>query len=496
MSNPGPIWFDGEDSDKWHPRCWWWSFPGYLRIILPINESVRPRVPTGGTSSRPDPEAIIFSILRGGLFGLFIACGLPAASLHGQDPAEPAAGGGRPNVFWDCQGFNCNDQYYRTEIDWVNWIRVPEESEIHVIMTSQSTGPGGREYIIDYIGRGSADGRTDQVRLQTLATDTQREQLDVVTNALGVGLARFAMAVGYTGLVRIESATRDGGLPEQGLVGNEAVNDPWNLWSFRVNANTRLEGESTQREIRLSGNLSASRVTPTWKTNFNSGIFYEDLEIEKSDGSLFEDDVLGWNFNPLIVYSVAEHWSVGLQGAMGRDRNINQRFFAQLTPTLEYSFFPYDEATRRSLTAFYTIGPGYRDYLEETIEGATEDTRLEQSFSVDFSQRQPWGNASIRAQYQIFLDDLSKYRASMNGNIQFRIVRGLSVNARGSIAWVKNQIYLSAEGVTDDEALLDLRQRATSFEYDVSIGFSLQFGSIYNNVVNNRFRGGERRRRF
>jgi hypothetical protein len=84
----------------------------------------------------------------------------------------------------------------------------------------------------------------------------------------------------------------------------------------------------------------------------------------------------------------------------------------------------------------------------------------------------------------------------MNGNIQFRIVRGLSVNARGSIAWVKNQIYLSADGVTDEEALLDLRQRATSFEYDASVGFSLQFGSIFNNVVNNRFSGGGRRRRF
>ena len=421
---------------------------------------------------------------------------MPVASIRAQDPVAPAAAGDRPNVFWDCQGFNCNDQYYRTEIDWVNWIRVPEESEMHVIMTSQPTGPGGREYIIDFIGRGAADGNTDQVRLQTLATDTQREQLDAVTNALGVGLARFAFVVGYTGLVRLESATRAGGRPEQGLVGNEAVDDPWNLWSFRVNANTRLEGESTQREIQLNGNFSASRVTPTWKLNFNSGIFYEDREIEKSDGSLFEDDVVEWNFNPLVVYSVAEHWSVGLRGAMGRDRNINQRFFAQVTPALEYSFFPYNEATRRSLTAFYTIGPGYRDYLEETIEGSTEDTRFEQSLSVDFSQRQPWGNASIRAQYQIFLDDLSKYRASMNGNIRFRIVRGLSVNARGSIAWVKNQIYLSAEGVTDEEALLDLRQRATSFEYDASVGFSLQFGSIYNNVVNNRFRGGERRRRF
>jgi hypothetical protein len=268
------------------------------------------------------------------------------------------------------------------------------------------------------------------------------------------------------------------------------VSDPWNLWSFRINANGDIDGESTEREYRLSSNVSASRVTPTWKLNFFVGASFEDLEIERNDGTLFQEETVQWNLNPLVVYSIANNWSIGIQGRSGRRPDENQEAYVQIAPALEYSFFPYDEATRRSLTAFYTIGPSHFNYFETTIDGQSAETRMEQSFSIDFSQRQPWGDASIRAEYEHFLHDFSKYRTDMFGNVRFRITRGLSINARANVAWVENQIYLSAEGVTDEEALLDLRRRATSFEYGAQLGFSFQFGSIYNNVVNNRFPGG------
>ena len=40
-----------------------------------------------------------------------------------------------------------------------------------------------------------------------------------------------------------------------------------------------------------------------------------------------------------------------------------------------------------------------------------------------------------------------------------------------------------------DVRTLSLRQRASDFDYEISVGFSFQFGSIFNNVVNNRFSG-------
>ena len=40
---------------------------------------------------------------------------------------------------------------------------------------------------------------------------------------------------------------------------------------------------------------------------------------------------------------------------------------------------------------------------------------------------------------------------------------------------------------SDEEILLGRFQRASSFEVDFRMGLSYQFGSIFNNVVNNRF---------
>ena len=88
-----------------------------------------------------------------------------------------------------------------------------------------------------------------------------------------------------------------------------------------------------------------------------------------------------------------------------------------------------------------------------------------------------------------FLHDTSLYNISLRGDIDYRVVRGFSINARGSIRRVEDQIYLSGKGVTDEEALLALRLRATSYDYNLRLGFSFQFGSLFNNVVNNRFRG-------
>ena len=65
--------------------------------------------------------------------------------------AQEGNGYSRPNVFFDCDGRNCNDQYYRTEIDWVNWVRDQEVADVHVIMTSLTTGAGGREYRLDFL---------------------------------------------------------------------------------------------------------------------------------------------------------------------------------------------------------------------------------------------------------------------------------------------------------------------------------------------------------
>ena len=408
-----------------------------------------------------------------------IALGATAGSFAGAESQQS-----RPNVFLDCREARCNHEYYRTEIEWVNWVRDREVADVHVIMTAQGTGAGGREYLLDFIGTDEGDPYSVRHSYQSLPTDTDREVLDALAHSLALGLALFANRSGYRGLVTVTPA--ESGTVE-GLVSPDEVSDPWKLWVFRVRGEAGVDGESTYRNVSLEGGFSAWRTTPTWKFSVSSGVGHNRLRIELAERT-FTDNRTRWNVDSRLVYALAGHWSVGLVGSSGRFLSYNLDLRGALTPTIEYSVFPYDEATRRSFTFVYGITGMYHDYTERTIYSETEETRYEQMMEIRFVQRQPWGSAWFGTSGTQFLHDTDLYRISFWAGASVRIVRGFSVNISGNVSWVRDQIFLSAEGATDEEALLRLQQRPTDFDYGMEIGFSYQFGSIYNNVVNNRLR--------
>ncbi len=404
-------------------------------------------------------------------------------------PAAPVRAQGRvPRVFVDCQGPQCDSNYYRTEITWVTWVRDQQDANVHVIMTSQTTGAGGREFLLDFLGRGVYQDYEARSLYQSLPTDTQREVLDGVTLTLGLGLAMFATESGFRDVVQLEGTAPVGGAQ---IVSADEVDDPWNLWVLRVNASGNYSGESTTRTYSVNSSVSASRVTPTWKQNYRANINYRNLEQERTDNSLITDVRREYGVYADVVYALAGHWSVGFNSTIRRNTRQNQRFMAQFSSAIEYSFFPYEEATRRSLTAYYEIGPVYRDYFEETRDGELAETRGEQALTLQLSQRQTWGNASIQIRGSHYLHDISRHNVSLNGFLSFRITRGLDMNFGASYSRVNDQLYLSGEGLTDEQRFLRLRNEATNYRASIQVGLSYQFGSIFNNVVNNRFsRGG------
>ena len=312
---------------------------------------------------------------------------------------------------------------------------------------------------------------------------------------LSLGLAQFANVAGFRNVARVEPFEGDAddvsdALPPQGIVAPDEVDDPWNLWTFRINGSGNFDGEETRKAYRANVGFSASRTTPTWKTSLNSNWNLNNDEIQRRDETWFTNRRVNWSVNLGLIYSIAEHWSVGVTGGPARLEQQNQHTSVQLNPAIEYSFFPYEEATRRSLTAFYQIGPVYRGYIEETIYGQDREVLLEEAFTVDFSQRQPWGNASVSATFSNYIHDANFYNLSLRGNVSYRITRGIDVNLNANVSKVHDQIFLSGEDLTEEERLFQIRQLSTDYAYGGSLGLSWQFGSIFNNVVNNRFPDG------
>ncbi|MEE2898635.1 MAG: hypothetical protein VX815_09230 [Gemmatimonadota bacterium] len=106
------------------------------------------------------------------------------------------------------------------------------------------------------------------------------------------------------------------------------------------------------------------------------------------------------------------------------------------------------------------------------------------------NQGQPWGRASISITGSQYLHDQNFYQLSAFSSLSGRLSRGFSVNMSGSYARIHDQLFLPAGDATFEEKLLRQKQLATSYDYFVVFGFSYQFGSIFNNVVNPRFGGG------
>jgi len=88
----------------------------------------------------------------------------PAAAQTGERSA-------RLKVFLDC--FRCDFDFIRTEIPWVDYMRDRADADVHVLVTQQSTGAGGQQYTLDFIGLDAFAARSD-----TLVYTSDREDTD------------------------------------------------------------------------------------------------------------------------------------------------------------------------------------------------------------------------------------------------------------------------------------------------------------------------------
>lgn len=431
---------------------------------------------------------VLRACLLGGVLSLAaLPLGAGAQEIQAGDEARADA----LRVFLDCSGGRgggvCDSRHFRTEITYVNWVRDRRDAEVHVMITSERTGSGGQEVRFDFYGLEALEGVNDSLFYTTAQSDTRDEELVGVTSVLAVGLARYSTMAGYRRPVQVtpvEMEPGPGDLPP-GLQGE--VEDPWNYWVFRVGGNGGYEGEERESSQNLRGSLSADRTTEMWKVNIRASGSYSKRTVELTDTTTFLDERRDWEVGSYVLYSLADRWSIGALAEAAEVTRYNQDLTATTGVGIEYSFFPYREATRRRLTVTALLGAEYFNYEEETVYYKMEETLAKASLEGTLNLRQPWGGGSVRASASMYLHDTSKNRLSLGGGINFRIFRGLDWNLSGNIARVHDQLYLPLGDIPPEEILVQRRALATDWKYSINSGFSFSFGSIYNNVVNNRF---------
>lgn len=404
--------------------------------------------------------------------------------------APAAAQDTRPQtiaVFLDCQDTRCDFDYIRREIDYVNHVRDRVGSDVHVLVTRESSGSGGDTFQLEFIGLGPYEGRTDVLTYSSNSTDIESERRAGLTETIARGLVPYLVRTrtGDQIVVRVNPNVGES-LAEQ-----EPAVDPWNFWVFNVGLSGDYEAEESSTSIRVNPRLSASRVTEDWKITTSGRFSYRENTYDVTGGTLSVVQRDGSVYG-LVVKSMGDHWGVGATSYSQTSTRNNIDYSISVSPTAEYNIFPYDQSSQRELRIQWELNFRHYNYDEITVFEKVQETVMQQQLSVRLDLSRPWGSANARVQFESFLTDFEKsltdlYKVEVGGDIYFRLLRGLSINMGAQVSSIHDQIYLAQTDVSDEDILLGRISLPTSFSYEVELGLSYRFGSIFNNVVNPRF---------
>jgi hypothetical protein len=402
-----------------------------------------------------------------------------------QPPADVQAGP-RLRVYLDC---DCFQSYLRDEIDWVDFVRQPQDADVHLLSSTRDTGGGGREVTLRFVGAGAYEGVDQDLKVVTLTGETENVRREAVLRTVTVGLLNYLARRGLPAELELDVEAGAGAGAARGV----PASDPWNLWVFSVRGGASVNEDENNREVNWDVSVSGDRVTEDWKLSFGARA---DLEretfnrLEDPDEEPFSVTQRERNLNWFAAKSLGPHWSLGLDGDVRSSTFGNTRFSTSMSPAVEFSVFPYEDHATRQLLVQYEVGIEHARYNEVTIFDKLRETLWRHELSTRFDQRQPWGSVDARLEWSQYLHDRTKYRLEADGELSFRIVRGLTVNFEANASRIRDQLSLPRRDATPEEILLRLRELQSGYEYRFSTGFTYSFGSIYNNVVNPRFGGG------
>jgi hypothetical protein len=387
-------------------------------------------------------------------------------------------------VYIDCSNTSCDQEFFRTEMTFVDHVRDRQRADVHVLLTGRGTGSGGREITFSFFGQGRFAGPVTVLTETFVVAASDDDVRRGIVRVMALGLVPYVLQTDAASRLRVAVDP----LPST-TGGATADTDRWNRWSLRVNVSGNANGERSVRSFSVNSNVNANRTTAETKVNLNVRLNYRESEFQLPDDRRFVAPNREQGFNGQYVQSLDGHWSAGVRVNWTSSTFNNQDWTWFAAPAVEWDLFPYEESTRRLLTFNYSLGVRAWNYDQETIFGKLEETRVTQALGVTASLRQRWGTVGASLEAASFLPDVAQNHVSAYGNVSLNLVRGLSLNLNTNIDSIRDQISLPRVAATSEEVLVQQRQLATSYRYFVFFGVSYSFGSIFSPIVNPRFGG-------
>lgn len=367
--------------------------------------------------------------------------------------------------------------FLRREIPYINYVRDIKDAQVYIISSSEKTGSGGKEFSYFLIGQERFAGMKDTLVYRSSPDATEDQVRQGQVDVLKQGLMRYVLTTPLAKHIKISFDQP---------VAEEVSTDKWNSWVFGASLSGMLNGERSHSSSEIFGNLSARRITSDMKMDFgiDYNYSYDKFQIEDQEVSSINS---GRSFESLVVKSLGDHWSAGGQLEIESATFHNYKLKMTVMPGIEYDIYPYSQSTRKQLRLLYSAGYLYQSYTDTTIYDKMQENLWGQSFEAAFKVVQKWGSVNVSLEWFNYLHDFSKNNLSIDGGIEVRLAKGLSLQFGGGASMIHDQLSLVKGGATREEILLQRKEMATEYSYFNYFGLTYTFGSIYNNVVNPRF---------
>jgi hypothetical protein len=381
-------------------------------------------------------------------------------------------------VFLDCA--ECDVEYQRQNVTFVDYVRDRAVADLHVLVTTQDTGGGGLLWIVTFIGLGPFLNQDRSFSFATGQKATPDDRRRDFGRVFRIGLAGYAASTPVAPQLDVDWRRPPRAMPRA---------DRWSSWLFRISGTGNVSGEqsTTTRSHRVS--VSGNRTTPDWKINITVAGNVDRRRFTVGNDRRVDSRRDSWTLGSQVVKSLGGHAGAGVRASVARSSFSNTDRLTTVASGVEYDVFPYRDASSRSLTVQYTVGASVYDYRDITIFDKLAERVPHHALNVSLGLRAPWGMAGAHSSLSQHLNQRDRHRLSLSASTDVNLFNGFAVNIAAGFDRFNDLISLRQGSASSEEILLRQRQLPTDHSYSFTVGASYSFGSIFNTIVNPRFGG-------
>jgi hypothetical protein len=367
-------------------------------------------------------------------------------------------------------------------------------ANVHVLITSQTSGSGGNQFQLIFFGQNSFKNRVDTIIYNQSPNATDVETRTQITKRIRFGLIPFITKMSNSQLIKITK----GILTEVGkdtMINSSEKNvpetkDKWNYWVYRIGADGTFNTDETYKSSTISTSASANRTTNKLRTNFSLSNYENNSSYKYEDNgtiTTYKFVNKSYQLSHYLVTAISRHWSLGYELDYSNSTFSNNKNRTYLSAGIEYAIFPYSQVNTKFFTISYSLDVRRNNYYDTTIFNKTSETLWGHKMQANFSLKQKWGYINSNITYSNYFKDWKLNNLSINLSVNLRVTGGLFFYVYSNGGLIHDQVYLVKGNATIQEILTRQRQLASSYSFYSGAGFSFRFGSILNNFVNPRF---------